>query len=206
MNDVSQKLADSLEQLKTLQDQGVTAIRSAQFSRVHRERLLKYGFIKEVIKGWYISSAPDEAPGDTTSWYTSFWAFCADYLHERLGSDWCLSPEQSLSLHIGDRTVPTQLLVRSPNARNQPTELLYGTSVFDMKLAVPEPADRTTLEGLNVHSLASALVNCAPKHFVDQPVVVQTALAMVSDATELLSLILKRSEERREGKEWRNTC
>ena len=46
MNDVSQKLADSLEQLKILQDQGVTAIRSAQLSRVHRERLLKYGFIK----------------------------------------------------------------------------------------------------------------------------------------------------------------
>ncbi len=191
MNDVSQKLADSLEQLKILQDQGVTAIRSAQLSRVHRERLLKYGFIKEVIKGWYIPSAPDESPGDTTSWYTSFWAFCADYLSERLGSDWCLSPEQSLSLHIGDRTVPVQLLVRSPNARNQPTGLLYGTSVFDMKLAVPEPEDRTTLERLNVHRLASALVNCAPKHFVAQPVVVHTALSMISDASELLSLLLK---------------
>ena len=51
MSDVSQKLADSLEQLQQLQGSGVVAIKSEQLSRVHRERLLKHGFIREVIRG-----------------------------------------------------------------------------------------------------------------------------------------------------------
>lgn len=67
MSDVSQKLADSLEQLQQLQGSGVVAIKSEQLSRVHRERLLKHGFIREVIRGWYIAAMPDEKPGDSTS-------------------------------------------------------------------------------------------------------------------------------------------
>lgn len=58
--------------LKTLQDHHVTAIRSEQLSRTHRERLLKNGFIRAVIKGWYIPSPPDEPPGERTAWYASF--------------------------------------------------------------------------------------------------------------------------------------
>ena len=82
MNDISQKLADSLEQLQKLQESGTVAIQSKQLSRVHRERLLKHGFIREVIRGWYISAMPDEKPGDSTSWYTSFWGFCGAYLSQ----------------------------------------------------------------------------------------------------------------------------
>ena len=121
MNDVSHKLADALEQLRLLQDSNVVAIQSKQLSRLHRERLLKHGFICEVLRGWYIASMPDEKPGDSTSWYTSFWDFCAAYLTVRFGAQWCLSPEQSISLHIGNKTVPQQLLVRTPKGNNKPT-------------------------------------------------------------------------------------
>ena len=123
-----QKLADSLEALQTLQEQGIVAIRSSDLSRTHRERLVKNGFIKEVMKGWYIPSRPDEAQGDSTAWYASFWDFCTSYLGERFGKDWCLSPEQSISLHAGDKTVPGQLLVRSPKGRNKVTDLTAGYS------------------------------------------------------------------------------
>ena len=58
MNDISQKLADSLEQLQQLQESGAVAVQSRQLSRVHRERLLKHGFIREVIRGWYIPTMP----------------------------------------------------------------------------------------------------------------------------------------------------
>ena len=128
MNDISQKLADSLEQLQQLQESGAVAVQSRQLSRVHRERLLKHGFIREVIRGWYIPAMPDEKPGDSTSWYTSFWSFCGAYLSQRFDNAWCLSPEQSISLHIGDRTVPQQLLVRSPKGNNKPTAFLHNTS------------------------------------------------------------------------------
>lgn len=114
----SEKLADSLKFLKDLQDHGLVAIRSRDLSRTHRERLCKNGFLQEVIKGWYIPARPDERPGESTSWYASFWAFCASYLESRFDDGWCLSPEQSLALHAGNMTVPQQLLVRTRKETN----------------------------------------------------------------------------------------
>src|SRR3974390_2960263 len=105
----SEKLADSLSALKGLQDKGIVAIRTNQLTRTHRQRLLKAGFIREVMKGWYTPTRPDEPTGESTGWYASFWSFSAEYLNDRFVKDWCLSAEQSLSLHIGDWTVPKQL-------------------------------------------------------------------------------------------------
>lgn len=65
MATASGKLAQSLEVLKSLKDQGSAAIRTKKMTRTHRERLLKNGFIKEVMKGWYISSRPDEPTGES---------------------------------------------------------------------------------------------------------------------------------------------
>jgi hypothetical protein len=75
-----EKLAQSLEVLRKLQTaEGAGAIRARDLSRTHRERLLRNGFLQEVIKGWYIPSRPDEVKGDSTAWYASFWRFCAAY-------------------------------------------------------------------------------------------------------------------------------
>ena len=67
----SEKLADSLSALKELKDKGAVAIRTTQLSRTHRQRLLKAGFIREVMKGWYTPTRPDEPPGESTGWYAS---------------------------------------------------------------------------------------------------------------------------------------
>jgi hypothetical protein len=111
----SRKLADSLQQLHRIQEHK-TIIKAGDLSRVHKERLVKNGFLGEVIKGWYMPSRPDEAQGDTTGWYTSFWQFCAEYLNTRFGSEWVLSPEQSLAIYGANRMLPRQPLVRSPQA------------------------------------------------------------------------------------------
>ncbi|RUO40146.1 cell filamentation protein Fic [Aliidiomarina taiwanensis] len=190
MKDISQKLADSLEQLQQLQESGVVAIQSKELSRVHRERLLKHGFIREVIRGWYIPTMPDEKPGDSTSWYTSFWDFCGAYLSERFDNSWCLSPEQSISLHIGDRTVPQQLLVRSPKGNNKPTAFLHHTSIFDVRLNMPDTEQIEKLDGLNVYSLAAALVYSSANQFQNAPIQMRTALSMVTDASDVLSVLL----------------
>ena len=186
----SEKLADSLAALKTLQDQHVTAIRSEQLSRTHRERLLKNGFIREVIKGWYIPSPPDEPAGESTTWYASFWAFAAGYLNERFGTEWCLSAERSVSLHTGDWTVPEQLLVRSPKGGNKPTALLHGISIFDVRLELPRPEDIETKGGMRLMRLPAALIACAPGHFAARPIEMRAALAVVTDASEVLSRLL----------------
>ena len=187
----SDKLAESLEALKTLQDQGHMALRTGDLGRTHRERLLKSGFIKEVMKGWYIPSRPDEAAGESTSWYASFWAFCASYLAARFDEEWCLSPEQSINLHTGNWNVPRQLLVRTPKGGNKPTGLLHGTSVFDMRLEVPPATDTTIINGLRVYILPAALLGCSQAQYAANPAEMRSALAMVTDASDVLSRLLE---------------
>ena len=184
------RLADSLAVLKTLQDQGHVAIRAGDLTRTHRERLLRTGFIREVMKGWYVPARPDEPPGESTSWYASFWSFDAVYLRARFETDWCLSPEQSLSLLTGDWTVPRQLLVRTPKGGNKPTGLLFNTSIFDMRLALPAAADVEEREGLRILKLPAALIGCSPTHFAKHSIQMRSALAMVSDASEVLGRLL----------------
>jgi hypothetical protein len=187
----SEKLAGSLEVLHALQARGIIAIRSKDLTRTHRERLLENGFLQEIMKGWYLASRPDEGRGDSTAWYACFWNFCAAYLSERFGTEWCLSPEQSLSLHAGDRAVPAQLLVRSPKARNNVTRLAYDTSILEVRSKLPTAKETEDKEGQRIFSVASALVACAPGFFTRKPTDVRTALSMVPDASELLSKLLE---------------
>ncbi len=153
-----EKLANALQALHELQRQGVVAIRSPQhLSRTDRERLVKSGFLHEVIRGWYITARPDEPAGDSTSWYASFWDFCAAYLSARFGAGWCLSPEQSLLLHGGNRAVPAQLIVRARKGGNKPTALPHGTSLFEVRSALPAAGEIVEREGLRLYSVPAAL-------------------------------------------------
>ena len=94
----NEKLAASLAELQRLQTSERRVFRSDELTRVHRERLVRNGFLREVMKGWLISCSPDSGPDDTTPWFSSFWEFCAAYGSARFGPDWHLSPEQSLLL------------------------------------------------------------------------------------------------------------
>ena len=187
----SEKLAQSLGVLKDLQDQGKVAIRSAELSRLHRERLVKNGFLQEVMKGWYIPSKPDESAGGSTAWYTSFWGFCSSYLKHRFGEDWCLAPDQSLLLLVGARTVPRQLLVRSPKGRNKVTELPYDTSLFDVRASMPPKSNIEETEGLRLYALPAAFAHCSPGFYKQNPTNARAALSMVTDASAILSILLE---------------
>jgi hypothetical protein len=184
------KLAQSLDALKALQDAKAVAIRASDLTRVHRERLLKNGLIREVMKGWYIPIRPDGPAGESTDWYASFWPFCAAYLTERFGEDWCLGAEHSIALHTGNWNVPRQLLVRATRGGNKPTGLLHDTSIFDLRLEVPTPADIQVVDGLRLMRLPAALITCAPGHFAAHPVEMRAALAMIADASDVLSRLL----------------
>lgn len=187
----SEKLASSLEILHQLRQRGMTAIRSEALSRTHRERLVKNGFLQEILKGWYIPAKPGTPAGESTAWYASFWDFCAGYLLHRFGEAWCLSPEQSLALHAGNRTVPMQLLVRSPKARNQITELPHGTSLLDVRATMPDLEHIVTQEGMRVFSVPSALTACSPGFYTAQPTDARAALSMIRSASDLLPRLLE---------------
>ncbi|MDO9225281.1 MAG: Fic family protein [Pseudomonadota bacterium] len=187
----SEKLAQSLEALHALQDRGLVAIRSGDLTRTHRERLIKGGFLQEVMKGWHIPSRPDEIAGESTAWYASYWDFCAAYLNERFDQAWCLSPEQSLSLHAGNRTVPRQLLVRAKKARNNITHFPHGTSLLDVRASLPDERDIAKNNGLRLFSPPSALVACAPGFYAQNPTDARAALSMVQDASDILRRLLE---------------
>ena len=192
MTSPSQKLAESLEILHGLQNaQGAAAIRARDMTRTHRERLLANGFLQEVIKGWYIPSRPDEAKGESTAWYASFWRFAAAYLEKRFGRNWSLSPEQSLSLHAGNWTVPRQLAVRAPKGRNNVTNLPHGTSLFELQSALPPASARTEKEGLRLLPLEAALIEASPRYFLDHATDVRSAMAMIREPSVLLAKLLE---------------
>lgn len=186
-----EKLADSLKVLEALQREGVVAVRSADLSRTHRERLLKHGFLQEVMKGWYIPARPEERAGDSTAWYASFWEFCATYLEARFAEEWCLSAEQSLFLHAGRRTVPRQLLVRASKGRNRPTALPHNTSLFDLRAELPPKGSRETVQRLRVYTLPAALVHSGAALFAENSTEARAALAMVLDSSDVLAILLE---------------
>ncbi len=187
----SKKLAASLAALRVLQEKGVVAIRSADLSRTHRERLSQNGFLEEVIKGWYVSSRPEEIAGESTAWYASFWRFCAAYLKHLKGKDWCLSPEQSLSLHAENWTVPRQLQVRAVKARNNITAFPHNTSVLEIRAAIPADKDIEVKDELRLFSLPAALIGCGPRYFIQQSTNARAALSIVRDASEVLEPLLE---------------
>lgn len=198
--DTPQKLAAALEALTALQARGVTAIRSRDLSRTHRERLLKTGFLKEVIKGWYIMSRPDEAAGESTAWYTSFWGFCAQYLNNRFDEAWSLSPEQSLRLHAGDTSVPAQLLVRAPRAGNQKTDFPHHTSIFETRAIIAQGDSLTMRDGLRLFTIEEALIRVQESFFTQNPTEARTILAIMPDPSPLLARLLEGGHTRAAGR------
>jgi hypothetical protein len=195
-----EKLARSLAVLKKLQDKGIVAIQTNNMTRTHRERLVKSGFIKEVMKGWYIPTRPEEPAGESTDWYASFWGFCGDYLKSRFGSQWCLAPEHSLRIHSGNWNVPNQLLVRASKGGNKPISLLHGTSIMDVRLNLPDKNDMEVKENIRIMALPAALILCAPGYYSNNAIEARAVLSMISDASELLHKLLDEGHSTKAGR------
>ena len=187
----NEKLAASLAQLKNLQEGGRRVFRSSELSRIHRERLLRNGFLQQVMKGWLISSSPDADPGDTTSWYASFWEFCSSYCTARFGEAWHLSPGQSLLLHAESTVIPRRIIIYTPRGANNTVELLFGTSLIDVKQKdMPADADVTTRDGLRLFVPEAALVKVPEAFFVRNPVEARIVLSGVRDVGDVLGRLL----------------
>jgi len=101
-----------------------------------------------------------------------------------------LSPEQSLSLHGGNWTIPAQLVVRSPRAGNAVTAFPHRTSLLDVRASLPTVADRQEKEGLRLFSIEAALIECSPNYFSHHATDVRAALATIRDPSRLLAKLL----------------
>lgn len=194
-------MAESLERLHYLQQQNPNIVikGTTQLSRVHLKRLLDNGWLKEVLKGWYIPSRPG-SEGDTTVWYTSYWHFVKVYLQSRYDDDWIVMPDQSLDIHSGKTTVPVQLIIKSPKASNTIVNLPYGHSILPLKGDIPAVKYTETQHGLNLYTLEEALFYASPSYFEREEISVRTCLGMIKDVTELLKLLVEPGATTRAGR------
>lgn len=188
----NEKLAASLSVLGRLQHDGRHVFESKELTRVHRERLVRNGFLRKVMKGWLVSSDPGARAGDRTPRYASFWEFCARYCEARFQAGWHLSPEQSLLLHAENSVIPAQVVVHSPRGGNNKICLPFGTSLFDLKVREQPPAsDLTVRDGLRLYSRSAALVRVSESFIGRNPVETRVVLANVADVSGILRRLLE---------------
>lgn len=186
-----QRLASALAALKNLQDRRLQAIPGTELTRSDREALQRGGFLKEVMRGWYIPTRPDEARGDTTAWYASMREFIAGYSQKRFGNRWHVNPEQSLLFRSGERTVPKQIQIWAAEGTNQTVKLLHGCSLFIYRAPELLPSSPVPdCGGLRLVELPAALVAASPTFFSQNPMAAQVALASLPDTSDLLRILL----------------
>ncbi len=188
------KLAASLNVLKKFQDKAVLVIEAAackELTRVHRERLVKAGFLQPIISGWYLPNNPAEAVGDSTQWHAHMEAFVAAYARSRFGARWQVPAEFSLLKHSAHSTALKQIQVHASGASNQVIELPYGCSAFlyRVKDGALSPNARENASGLRLLPIEESLVRAGPAFFSMYPRAAQIALRL-ADAGILARLLL----------------
>lgn len=184
-------LAAALKTLKRLQQKHDGVVEASDLKDdQQRIMLVDTGFLRPVIKGWYICSSPADNDADTTAWYASFWAFVSGYLGKRFGKRYCLNPEASLLLHTGHTAVPRQVTCVTIDSGAARVDLPFDTSllVYPDKNRVPDT--RLKVRGLQTWPLAEALCRVGPSFFVNHPREAEIALASIRHASELLPTLL----------------
>lgn len=185
----NEKLAQSLEALHALEP--ARAIPAKALTRIHRERLRNAGFLSEVVKGWYVQTQPNDGTGASTAWFASMREFVVGYCSERFGDDWHLGPEQSLLMHSGERSLPTQLQVWATAAGNQSLNLPHGTSLFLYKAPRLHPSRPSAdAGGLRLVELESALVATGPAFFSQHQLAATIALRSLPEGSNLIRILL----------------
>lgn len=189
MATMQEKLANSLEALREVQNGGV--IQSSSLSRTHKERLVLAGFLQEVVKGWLLQVDPSRLgqEGESTAWYGSFWGFVMQYLRHRFGDNYCLSAEASIWVHAENTMVPSQVVAMVKEPLTQTLPLPHNTGL----LIIPEKkasSQKAQIRGLQCLSLGEALCRLPPVFFKTWPRDTELALRMVDSPSVLLDSLL----------------
>jgi hypothetical protein len=188
MASANEKLAASLDELHKHQKDGI--LKSGDISRTHRERLAKLGYLVGIIKGWNMAVDAAVNDGSSTAWFSSYWPFVKQYLGARFGSNYYLSAETSLAVHVGETTIPAQIIVVAKTKTIQAITLPHGRSIFIRPPAPGESQSWTLVDGLRVMSLPAAICKATPSMFEHYPNIAEFALRMITDASELLHVLL----------------
>jgi hypothetical protein len=186
------RLAAALKALKALQERGHSVFRAADFSRSHREALERGGFLRRIVKGWYMSTGPGEEPMESTRWHAAITEFVRRYCDRRFGREWHVSADYSLLLHAGRTVLPKQVIVHAPRAKNGTLALPEHCSLFDYQ-AKDYAAVKSAVEevgGLRALNVAAALVRVSETFFRTYAQDAQVLLLQFSDVSDLNRALL----------------
>lgn len=201
MAKIQDLLASSLIKLQEIQDRdNSSVIRSSELSITHLKRLIDNRFLMPIIKGWYIISNPHANDGDTTIWYATYLQFIVKYATDKFGKDWILSAEQSLSIYGGSTIVPSQIIIRSPKGSNNKIDLISPTSIFTLQANLPQQVTTDKIHGLNIYTLAEALITASPAMYKSDAMTMRTVLAMVTEVDDILRILADTGQTARAGR------
>jgi hypothetical protein len=182
-------LADALDSASKL------AVNNILQSRLIGEKQLtllkKEGFLKPIVKGWYLLDADlsHSDTGESVLWHESYWVFIGQYLKQMVGDDYIVSAEQSLDLQTGSNLLPNQLLIGNAKKSNRLVPLPRGLSLslFTVTEIPPNPDDH---DGVNIYPLELALTKVGPSYFRRQMQEITLALGAANERL-LLEQLLK---------------
>lgn len=191
-------LADALDNIRRVAVDGI--VQSNAMARKDRERAVAAGWLHPIINGWYmLATQAASAPGSTAVWYSNYWAFLSQYLQNRFEDKYCLNPEASLDRHLQNTVVPQQIIVMTGRGGGLKLDLPLNVSLvlYPDKKNLPER--RFLKDGLNVMSLAEALVRVSDQYFKSNPHEAEIALRTVNE-NELSRLLLEKQAVRPAGR------
>ena len=143
--------------------------------------LVKNGYLKSIIKGWYLFDADLSAQetGKSALWFESLWSFMSQYLSNRFGDNYWLSPDASLDIHTDSNMLPKQIVVFVKDGTEDIIKLPLAMSIMATR-AKQKPDDLIDYRELKVYSLEAALAKSAPRSFIVNPIGMQVAIRNAS--------------------------
>ena len=127
--------------------------------------LVNHGYLKKIIKGWYLFDADLTAQkaGESALWYESIWSFIGQYLFYRFGDSYWLSSEASLDIHTENNSMPSQIVVfvKFEDGTEDITRLPHDMSLLITR-SKAKPDELIEYRGIKVYPLESALANTTP--------------------------------------------
>ena len=185
------KLHRALTELHQVLGSERGVVRGPELNNATRVLLLKKGFLREILKGWYFVSDPTAEAGDTTPFFANFWEYLSKYLQERFGTKYCLTAEQSLLRHAQHNVVPQQVNVMLGVDQSQIQQLTYGRSLalYPGKRSFPSVGNVCMLDGLRCMTPPFTLVMLTPKAFQANARDVQVVLSTVTDPAAIAELV-----------------
>lgn len=139
--------------------------------------LVKQGYLKRIIKGWYLFDADVSTlnAGESALWYESLWSFIGQYLSLRFNGDYWLSSEASLDIHTNNNSMPAQIVVFVKDGAENIIQLPNNMSLV-ITSSKSKPDDLIEYNDIKAYPLEMALANSTPTSFKNNPLSMQVAL------------------------------